>query len=78
MAEHVASNWKTKARFQMTCSCGAVWHLAFKPTAGSGSQRNDQVQCDACRKISLVTVFGNGAVSGEGVKQKTRKDKVGR
>lgn len=63
MAEHVYSNHEIKCRGKFTCDCGKVHNLCFDPTPGSESQRVEGHQCDACRKITTLTVYGDGRIS---------------
>ena len=73
MAEGVYSNYRTKCRGTWKCECGKVHKLIFKPTPGRGSQRTEGFQCDACRRIVTLTVFGNGVIKGDGVTSETAK-----
>jgi hypothetical protein len=72
MAEHVYSNYGTKCRGKLKCSCGTVSNLLFTPTPGSASQRIEGFQCPNCRNIVTLTVFGDGEISGTGVEQRRK------
>lgn len=67
MAEGVYSNFRMKARAKFRCECGQQVKLKIKVAPGRGSQKIVPYQCEACRKVIALTVFGDGEIKGDGI-----------
>jgi len=70
MAEGVVSNWKTRCKGPVKYRCGAViMQMNQKAPPGRFSTQRMDVQCPECHSIAILTLHGDGIVTGEWIEQ---------